>query len=186
MRPKMPRSQPSISTSTDAMNLADVTIRPLKPEDSIEELTLLLHRAYKRLADMGLNYLATYQDSATTQKRVDRGQCFVAVYNGRIIGTINFYNSDAIGGSAWLERDDVAEFGQFGIEPKYQKCGLGSHMVAFVENHARELGVKELALNTSENAGHLIAWYEKLGYRFIEYVDWAITNYRSVVMSKTL
>ncbi|MBW1796697.1 MAG: GNAT family N-acetyltransferase, partial [Deltaproteobacteria bacterium] len=45
-------------------------------------------------------------------------------------------------------------------------------------------GASELALDTAEQATHLINWYERLGYRFIEYVDWDVTNYRSVIMSK--
>jgi len=35
-------------------------------------------------------------------------------------------------------------------------------------------------------ADHLIKMYESRGYRFIEYHQWGITNYRSVVMSKKL
>ena len=35
--------------------LADIVIRPLTPADSLEELTGLLHRAYKRLADLGFD-----------------------------------------------------------------------------------------------------------------------------------
>jgi hypothetical protein len=31
-----------------------------------------------------------------------------------------------------------------------------------------------------------IAWYTQLGYRHIEHADWGHTNYRSVIMSKTL
>ena len=56
----------------------------------------------------------------------------------------------------------------------------------FIEEHARKRGVTELACDTSEQATHLIAWYTRLGYRFIEHVKWDVTNYRSVVMSKTL
>lgn len=55
-----------------------------------------------------------------------------------------------------------------------------------VELHAHELGVKELALDTCEDAAHLIKYYESRGYRFIEHVKWDLVNYRSVVMSKSL
>ncbi len=164
----------------------DVVIRPLKDSDSLEEVTDLLHRGYKRLADMGLHYLATYQDVPTTRRRISHGDCFVAVYHGKIIGTLTYFPPDVIGGSPWLKRDDVADMGQFAVDPDFQGNGIGGRMIAFMETYARNLGCAELSLDTAETAEHLIRWYEKLGYRFIEYVKWDITNYRSVVMSKTL
>jgi hypothetical protein len=48
------------------------------------------------------------------------------------------------------------------------------------------LGFSEIALDTSERAHHLIQMYEKRGYRFVEYFQWEVTNYRSVVLSKKL
>ena len=64
--------------------------------------------------------------------------------------------------------------------------GIGSAMLELIENRAAELGAEELALDTAEGAIHLIDYYKKRGYRFIEYVDWDITNYRSVILSKRL
>jgi len=46
-----------------------VEFRVLSKEDSIEELTLLLNRAYKTLADLGLNYVAATQGQDVTLKR---------------------------------------------------------------------------------------------------------------------
>ena len=54
------------------------------------------------------------------------------------------------------------------------------------ETCAERDGAAELALDTAEPARHLIDWYTRLGYRFIEYAQWDVTNYRSVVMSKRL
>jgi GNAT superfamily N-acetyltransferase len=168
------------------INPDEVIIRPLAQTDSIEELTELLHRGYKALADMGLKYLATHQDVATTKERISGGECFVAVHGGKMIGAITFYSPSPFGGSPWLERDDVCEFGQFAVDPDYQGNGIGTRIVAFVEDYARSKGIPEICLDTSEKATHLIDWYQKLGYRFIEYVDWDITNYRSVILSRTL
>jgi len=47
-------------------------------------------------------------------------------------------------------------------------------------------GATELALDTSEGADHLIAWYERKGFRFVEYAQWKGKSYRSVIMSKML
>jgi GNAT superfamily N-acetyltransferase len=164
----------------------EIIIRLIKKSDSIEELTDLLHRGYKTLADMGLRYMATHQDANVTNRRIKNADCFVAEYDGKILGTVTFYVPRLTHGSPWLDREDVAEFGQFAIDPEYQRRGIGTRMVKHVEEYARKRGAAHLALDTSEKATHLIAWYEKLGYRFIEFVNWEVTNYRSVVMSKRL
>ena len=171
-----------MNIDTDTM-----TIRPFdEAVDSIDELTGLLHRAYKALADMGLKYLATYQDTATTRRRISNGTCFVVLHDGRIIGTITFKMPHDGHGSAWLDRADVGHVSQMAVEPAFQGRGIGGRLIHHAEDYARRQGLTELALDTSEKAAHLISWYERLGYRFIDYVQWDVTNYRSVVMSKTL
>ena len=167
-------------------NADDVIIRPLNAEDSIQELTDLLHRSYKVLADMGFRYVATYQDVATTSKRLGRGPAYVACADSVLVGTITLKRPELTRGSSWYDRADVASFGQFAVSPDYQRCGVGSRLLQTVEATARSWGAAELALDTAEGAVHLQRFYQKRGYRFIEYVDWDVTNYRSVLLSKTL
>ncbi len=54
------------------------------------------------------------------------------------------------------------------------------------EAWASRQGYGELALDTAEPATHLVALYEKQGYRPVGTVDWPGKVYRSVVMSKVL
>jgi hypothetical protein len=61
-----------------------------------------------------------------------------------------------------------------------------AHLGYWVEARAREKGIAELALDTSEHAEALIAMYTRRGYRFIEYARWKSVNYRSVILSKRL
>ncbi len=63
-------------------------VRELSPNDSIEQLTELLHRAYAQLATMGLNFTATDQSAEVTAKRIAGGQCFVAEVDQKVVGTI--------------------------------------------------------------------------------------------------
>jgi GNAT superfamily N-acetyltransferase len=164
----------------------DIIIRPFDRSDSIEELTNLLHRSYKALADAGLKFLATHQTPEITRQRIEHGVCFVADMGGRIVGTITYYSPGHAKGSPWFERSGVAHIGQMGVEPELQGRGIASRLMIHVEDFARAQKALELALDTAETANHLIDWYTRLGYRFIEHVQWSVTNYRSVVMSKTL
>mgnify|MGYP001350260160 CR=1 FL=1 len=158
--------------------------------DSIEELTSLLHLSYKRLADMGLKFVATYQTAEYTKNFIKNGVCFVSKNdNDKIIATVMYYNStfhEEEIDPAWYKNDFVAYFGKFAVHTDYQCQGIGGIMMDFVENYAKSKGKTELALDTSEKAVHLIKYYEKRGYRFIQNHQWSVTNYRSVIMSKTL
>ena len=164
-----------------------ISIRPLGPDDSVEELTALLHRAYAVLGAMGLNYTAVDQTCEVTRKRIAGGVALVAVdVRGCIVGTALFKAPGGELGSPWLRRPEVAHVGQFAVEPALQKHGIGGRLMDAVEDMARTAGARELALDTAEPALHLIDLYGRRGYRFIEYAQWKGKRYRSVIMSKTL
>jgi predicted N-acetyltransferase YhbS len=133
---------------------------------------------------MGLRYMATHQSDEVTQERTGQGECYVAVANGTLVGTIMFKPADRTGGSPWLDRPEVASLGQFAVAPDVQALGLGAHLMDLVEARATETGAAEIALDTAETAAHLAAWYARRGYRLIEHAQWGHTNYRSVIMSK--
>jgi len=165
---------------------ATVTIREWSESDSIPELTKLLHRAYKPLADMNLRFLATHQSDEITLERISKGICYLAEMEGKVVGTVTFYFPENMAGTPWYEKEGIAKFGQFAVEPEFQKLGIGSLLMDYIEEETRRRNYAELALDTSEDAKHLIAYYEKRGYRFIEYVQWEDVNYRSVILSKTM
>lgn len=66
----------------------DCEIRLIRPDDDYTELTELLHRAYGELAARRMRFLASHQDEKTTRERIGEGECYVAIENGRFIGTI--------------------------------------------------------------------------------------------------
>ncbi len=162
-----------------------ITIRPFRDDDAIPPITRLLHDAYAPLAAMNLRYTATHQDDEVTRSRLSRGMPWVAEMEGEIVATVTLYQ-DAGSGCGWYDKSGVFSFGQFAVRPDLQGRGLGGKLITLMENEAATHGATELALDTAEGAFHLIRWYEKLGFRFIEYMDWSSTNYRSVVLSKTL
>jgi len=163
-----------------------LTFRALLPTDDLDAITEMLHEAYAPLAAAGMRYLASHQNVETTRRRLAAGVTFVAVDGEQIVGTVTLKDAEATSGSPFYDRPGVADFGQFAVRPSYQRCGIGSRLLALVEDHARARGAQELALNTSEHAVGLIAMYQRLGFRFIEHVQWSVVNYRSVILSKSL
>lgn len=161
-----------------------VRFLPGRMDFVLDELTELLHRAYAPLAEQGQKFLATHQTSDVTLKRLSRGEGWLVYLNTDLIGTVALRPSDPNSICEFYRRPDVWIWGQFAIEPSQQGKNYGKAVMEFVEQRARDLGALELALDTSENATHLIGMYERWGYRFIQYQQWDVTNYRSVVMSK--
>jgi GNAT superfamily N-acetyltransferase len=164
----------------------DVAIRPFRDGDSVRDITTLLHDAYAPLLAQGLRYLATHQDEATTLRRLMKGFPFVAEQEGAIVGTITLYGPKKDSPCEWYNRDGVFKFGQYAVRPDLQRRGIGLALLSRAEEEARARGGSEFALDTSEKAAHLIRWYDRLGFRFIQHVSWNDTNYRSVVLSKSL
>ena len=164
-----------------------MTIRPLQVDDDIAAITRLLHAAYAPLAVRGFRYVATHQDDETTRKRLEAGWSFLAIGpNADITGTVTLYPPDAASPCEWYQGPGHFHFGQFGVLPSAQRRGLGGRLLRTIEAKAMAEGARELALDTAEGASHLVDWYRRLGFRFIDHVDWPVTNYRSVILSKTL
>lgn len=170
------------------LNNEYIEFRLLSDGDSVEELTQLLNKSYKTLADMGLNYVAATQDSSITLDRINKAyKCYVGIYKNKIVSTISLYEPEASDGNSWYSKEFVAKIGQFAVEPELQKYGVGSKMMDIVEDEARKMdNVRELALDTAETAYHLIDYYKKRGYKYIETIKWDVTNYKSVILSKGL
>ena len=163
-----------------------ITIRHWNQEDNVSVITSLLHRAYGELADLGFRYHATWQSEEVTFDRLSRGIAFIAEDQGEIVGTATLYLPPSKTGCAWYDQEDVARFGQFGVEPTLQRKGIGSLLLDAIETTSISRGVFNLALDTAEEATHLIELYSRRGYKYVCDADWEITNYRSVIMNKRL
>ncbi len=154
--------------------------------DSVEELTGLLHKAYKRLADMGLNFVATYQDVEYTRYYLKKGECYILLQGDNLIGTVFYYTTMWEDAPDIYKRDDTVLFGKFAVDPVLQRNGFGSRLMDFIESLASSKGKKQIVLDTSEKAYHLIDYYTKRGYEYIHHWQWPVVNYRSVIMAKKL
>jgi GNAT superfamily N-acetyltransferase len=163
-------------------------IREFRDSDPVSEITDLLHRAYKPLADAGWKYIASYQDDARTLRRIKTGKCFVLTEADKIVGTIVYYTTlhNRTDCPMIYNKTGFAHFGQFAVEPFLQKQGLGGMLMNHVEQVALAEGNHAICFDTSEDAHHLINYYKKRGYEFEAYHQWKDTNYRSVIMKKAL
>ncbi|MBK8205811.1 MAG: GNAT family N-acetyltransferase [Planctomycetes bacterium] len=165
--------------------MPDFKIRLLHPDDSLHELTELLHRSYQRLADMGFNYTATNQSVEVTRERIEGNECYVALANGRIVGTALLILG-RLENPAWANQPGVAYAGQLGVEPESRHLGLGARLMQTIEDRARELGYHTIAGDTSEGADYLIRFYTGRGFEQVGFHHWGGKTYRSAILAKRL
>jgi GNAT superfamily N-acetyltransferase len=152
--------------------------------DSYEDMTQLLHRAFTRLGRMGLNCTCVDQPASITLERAFSGDCFVALCNDKLVGTITLYGHDPQSPCPYYHRGDVATIRQFGIEPMWQSRGIGKMLLALAEHWAAERGYAELALDTPIPAAHLIGFYRRQGFRIVDVFRFEGKRYESAILSK--
>jgi GNAT superfamily N-acetyltransferase len=174
------------SQQTACIHLTDLLIRRLAPDDSLDELTALLHRAFAPLGLMGLTCSCIAQSAATTALRVARGTCFVALHGRRIVGTLTMEGPDPANECAWYRRSRTASAHQFAVEPGDQHQGCGAQLLEAAQDWATAQGCTELALDTPERAHHLVAWYRAHGFAPVGCYRHAGKAYRSVVLGKSI
>jgi GNAT superfamily N-acetyltransferase len=163
-----------------------VTVRRLAAHDSLVELTALLHDAFSRLKDMGLNCTCVDQSVDTTRQAVGKGECYVAECNGHLVGTVTLCGPDAGSRSELYRQGDVASVRQLGIAPDSQSIGLGSALLDLARSWARARDYRCVALETPKPAQHLLDFYAARGVRAIEAIRFPGRCYVSAVMCKDL
>lgn len=161
------------------MNFPDLRIRLARDED-VPAVRLLVNAAYRELAEMGLNYTATYQDEEITRSRMLKGRTFLLCRDTAIIGTIHLREEPAESGRR------AAYIGQFGILPEHKRAGLGTLLMDHVEKVAAQEGFDCLRLDTAKPALHLVRFYEKRGYRIVDETRFEGKTYESWIFEKPL
>jgi GNAT superfamily N-acetyltransferase len=152
--------------------------------DSLDELTGILHRSFARLGAMGLNCTCVDQSCRTTLERVARGECYVALCDDHMVGTMTLYGPDMDASCELYRREDVASVHQLGVDPAYQGRGIGKSLLALAEGWAAIRGYAIVALDTPFPASHLISFYEGRGFQRADSIRFDGKHYVSAILSK--
>jgi len=161
-------------------------IRRFKFIDSIDEVTQMLHRAFAPMAVLGANCQCVDQSSSTTRKRMQRGDCLVAVADRRIVGTLTLETCDPASTVVPYRRPSVASLHQFAVDPAYQGAGVGRSLLEVATMWARMRQFSEIALDTPALALDVRAFYSHQGFRLIKVKRLAGRDYDSAIMSRSI
>lgn len=177
-----------ISRSVHACSTGRVTpieMRRFAENDSAEDLTRLLHRAYADHAAAGRRFFASYQSVKDTADRLAKGECWIAFRGRELVGSVTVAAPYAMP-EGYPAPPGAGSFWQLAVDPLCQGTGLGQRMLALAEKRIVELGSDEAVIDTSAEAAELIGWYRRRGYVSVGTWRWDVTNYESVVLQKDL
>jgi len=160
-------------------NLGKIKIRLAKFGD-VPKLRKLLNAAYKRLADMGLNFNATFQDDDLTADGIVDGRTFVLDLQGEIIATMKLRHRNVI------DERPCLYVGRFAVQPDLQGQGLGIYLLNLAEKLAKREGCSRIQLDTAQPAEHLVKFYEGNGFKIMKPTYFEGKTYCSWVLEKTI
>ncbi len=148
-----------------------VEIRSVKDEQELNEVFLVLDRAFRRTK-------ADYFIRRTTigKPNYDYWQTRVLVYEGKIASTIEIFPT-----LMWFEGNKIknAGIGSVATDPDFQGRGLGIKIVKDTNNFAKNKGFKVATLFTS-----IFDFYAKAGYFRVTYPFYEIGEVYSVPQGK--
>jgi uncharacterized damage-inducible protein DinB/GNAT superfamily N-acetyltransferase len=166
-----------------------IDIRLLAVRDSLQALTELLHRAYAPLAARGMNFSAATQSPEVTARRAAAGQCFVAVRDRELVGTVTVcgpQDASQEPSMPWYSDRNTAHVHQIAVSPAVQRAGVGARLLRHCEAWARENGYGSMVVAAAVGADELVALFRRLGYTEIGQVQEPGRTYRSVVLHKAI
>lgn len=145
-------------------------IRPARPADA-DALTTLANSAYRHYVErMGAAPAPMLADYAAL---VDSGQVWVADHDGVLLGLLVLT----------LEPDHVL-LDNLAVSPEAQGTGIGTRLLEFAEEYAREHDRPEIRLYTNEAMTENLDYYPRHGY--VETRRAIDDGYRRVFFTKHL
>ncbi len=140
-------------------------IRPAGPDDIPGILSLVREAMSRYAADSGIpGVLPALGDTeASVLSFMETGLLLVAEdrHTGALDGTIRL----SVEGPG--DEGPLGWIGRFAVRPSLQRSGLGTRLFDAVEQEARRLGVRRIALHTALSNPRLPAFYEARGMRVV-------------------
>ena len=142
----------------------DFLIRSLKTKDDAQIAKIIRDNLEENgLAIPGTVYFDDILDHLSTFYAEEPSACAYYVMTDA--------NDNVIGGVGFCEFshfDSCVELQKIYVDGTHKGLGLGRILLAYVEERARELGFRQMYLETHTNLGIAISMYKSHGYQVIE------------------
>ncbi|MEA4815270.1 MAG: N-acetyltransferase [Lachnospiraceae bacterium] len=119
----------------------DITLRLEEPKD-YKEVENLTREAFWNVNSLGCNEHYLMHIMRNSQSFISE-LCYVAVYNGKIIGNIAYTHAVILSD---VTKHAVISFGPLSVLPEFQKRGIGSRLILKTKELALQMGHKAILI----------------------------------------
>ena len=140
-----------------------ITFRHLEKKDN-NEIAELIRSVFREfgIARPGTVYFDPTTDDLYTLFQTPRSIYWLAEDNGKIIGGCGIYPTQNL-------PEGCGEVVKFYLNASYRKQGIGRQLLEMSIESAKDLGYKQLYLESLPELGKAISLYQKEGFRFIDH-----------------
>ncbi len=157
----------------------EVQIRGLMPNDSVDQITTLLHTVFAPGPSQPYEYPAAKQTAEATRKQIQCGICFLAWAGDRMAGVAILYQPEPHG-----TLESGARLAQLAVHPEFQGRGIGPRLLEACEQEALSRGACGVWASSPVDSRQL-SWFVRNGFRLVEYKAWPDTRHDSLVVQQT-
>lgn len=128
-----------------------------------------------------------YPNSAVIASDIERGDLWVGEDDGKLICTfaVNCECEEEYDACPWVYPDEpFIVVHRLAVNPEYQRQGVAKNAMNFVENNAKEKGIRTIRLDTFCGNPFGAALYESLGFKVIGFAHWRKGKFQ--IMEKVL
>lgn len=141
--------------------LSDILIRPIRPGDNPAIARIIRDS----LTEFGANRPGTVYYDPTTDAlfelfQQERSAYWVAELADRMVGGAGIFPTPGLPG-------DTCELVKMYLVPEVRGMGLGKKMIETCFDNAREMGYKNIYLETMPELEKAVKVYEKLGFEYL-------------------
>ena len=145
------------------MSIENLTIRPIEEKDN----PILAKVVRDTLAEFGANRPGTVYYDETTDALYHlfhskpRGLYYVAEINDEVVGGGGLFPTDGL-------PEDTCELVKMYLLPKARGKGLGKLLIEKIIEEAKNLGYKNIYLESMPELKQALKTYEKFGFRYLK------------------
>lgn len=145
-----------------------------------EDLTELLHEAFKERLEQGLKFTCSFMTAQEYAEKTKNGTLFVALDNTTqtLLGTVTI--------TTYIDKDSI-KYGYheyLAVHPGAKRLGVATLLLEACVSFAKAANCKYLTSDTSCGADSSVKWHVKNGFKIYELESYRSTNYWLYVFVK--
>ncbi len=148
-----------------------ITFRPAGEED-LPAIVQIVEEARPYLRKFGLNqWQGTYPDETVFREDMARGECFVVLHGSEVaaffvLSPLPEPRYDEITDGKWTEGMEHCVLHRAAVGAAYRGTGLSAHMLRFVDQQCRALGLRCIRTDTHKDNKAIQNLLRSCGYRY--------------------